>query len=138
MLHFLHGTLGQSSGAQEICKMGHTSGADGATTVLSNGDAAVSYTPSSLLDSLSDSTEPAFYKCSRAYELFQAKFCHAGNRSHTGAELLAALQAQDMRFLILHYLQTDRVMCDNGTTYWPFFVRKNTFLGTSSTLWYSV
>uniref|UniRef100_A0A8C5QYP1 BED-type domain-containing protein n=1 Tax=Leptobrachium leishanense TaxID=445787 RepID=A0A8C5QYP1_9ANUR len=58
----------------------------------------------------------------RGYTMAQAKRCHTvlemvclGDRSHTGPEILSALQGQMQRWLTPRQLQLGMVVCDNGS-----------------------
>uniref|UniRef100_A0A8C5LLE5 BED-type domain-containing protein n=1 Tax=Leptobrachium leishanense TaxID=445787 RepID=A0A8C5LLE5_9ANUR len=58
----------------------------------------------------------------RGYAMAQAKRCHTalelvclGDRSHTGPEILSALQGQVQRWLTPRQLQLGMVICDNGS-----------------------
>ncbi|XP_077321726.1 zinc finger BED domain-containing protein 6-like isoform X1 [Lithobates pipiens] len=87
---------------------------------------SVSSTPSSsssMLSSAELSYEPPVPpKRSRGYSMSQATRCHAvlqlvclGDRSHTAAEILSALQGQAQRWLTPRQLEPGMVVCDNGT-----------------------
>ena len=90
-------------------------------------DTPLSSTPSSSSSSMASScalsSEPAVLRRrSRGYASTQAKRCHAvlelvclGDRSHTGAEVLSALQGQVQRWLTPRQLKAGMVVCDNGT-----------------------
>uniref|UniRef100_A0A8C5PTF5 BED-type domain-containing protein n=1 Tax=Leptobrachium leishanense TaxID=445787 RepID=A0A8C5PTF5_9ANUR len=58
----------------------------------------------------------------RGYAMAQAKTCHTvlelvclGDRSHTGPDILSALQGQVQRWLTPRQLQLAMVVCDNGS-----------------------
>ncbi|KAM5170527.1 zinc finger BED domain-containing protein 6-like [Mantella aurantiaca] len=76
--------------------------------------------PSSSESSLCES--PVISKKCRGYAGAQAKRCHAvlelvciGERSHTGAEILAALRGQAQKWLSPRQLEPGMVVCDNGS-----------------------
>uniref|UniRef100_A0A8C5LV92 BED-type domain-containing protein n=1 Tax=Leptobrachium leishanense TaxID=445787 RepID=A0A8C5LV92_9ANUR len=58
----------------------------------------------------------------RVYAMAQTKRCHTvlelvclGDRSHTGSEILSALQGQVQRWLTPRQLQLGMIVCDNGS-----------------------
>uniref|UniRef100_A0A8C5PDV0 BED-type domain-containing protein n=1 Tax=Leptobrachium leishanense TaxID=445787 RepID=A0A8C5PDV0_9ANUR len=58
----------------------------------------------------------------RVYAMAQAKRCHTvlelvclGDRSHTGSEILSALQGQVQRWLTPRQLELGMIVCDNGS-----------------------
>uniref|UniRef100_A0A8C5MLY9 BED-type domain-containing protein n=1 Tax=Leptobrachium leishanense TaxID=445787 RepID=A0A8C5MLY9_9ANUR len=61
-------------------------------------------------------------KPDRVYAMVQAKRCHTvlelvclGDRSHTGSEILSALQGQVQRWLTPRQLELGMIVCDNGS-----------------------
>uniref|UniRef100_A0A8C5LUH2 HAT C-terminal dimerisation domain-containing protein n=1 Tax=Leptobrachium leishanense TaxID=445787 RepID=A0A8C5LUH2_9ANUR len=123
-LHFLHGTLGNSDCSWEGSKTGsvlelvHRPRLQKAACMRS-----VCSTTTSPSSSFCVSGEVAVKPMlDRGYAMAQAKRCHTvlelvclGDRSHTGPEILSALQGQVQRWLTPCQLELGMIVCDHGS-----------------------
>uniref|UniRef100_A0A8C5LZC6 Uncharacterized protein n=1 Tax=Leptobrachium leishanense TaxID=445787 RepID=A0A8C5LZC6_9ANUR len=125
LLHFLHSTLGNSDCSWEGSKTGLCAGACSSTTPPESClyEVVCSTTSPSSSSSFSVSGEVAVNPTpDRVYAMAQAKRSHTvlelvclGDRSHTGPEILSALQDQVQRWLTPRQLELGMIVCDNGS-----------------------